>query len=178
MTQWISYIKENEDEALGVIYKKYRPTLIPYFSRQFNVSQEDAIELFQVSVVLLYDQVISGKTKEIRNIKNYLISIAKYNLIKNRKYDERIGGLDWSLMASEDLEENDERNLDIVKLERLLNELGNPCSTLLELFYYRKLSYSEIVDKMGYHTVDAAKTAKYKCLRRLKKMFLIDTTLS
>ena len=52
-----------------------------------------------------------------------------------------------------------------------LENLGEPCSTLLKDFYVHKLSMEEISEKFGYTNADNAKTQKYKCLQRLKRYF-------
>ena len=50
-------------------------------------------------------------------------------------------------------------------------KLGEPCKSLLEAFYIEKRSMPEIAAHFGYTNADNAKTQKYKCLMRLKKIF-------
>ena len=52
-----------------------------------------------------------------------------------------------------------------------LIDLGEPCSELIKDFYINKLSMEQIAEKFGYTNADNAKTQKYKCLQRLKKIF-------
>ena len=52
-----------------------------------------------------------------------------------------------------------------------LDEIGEPCKTLLKDFYIKNLSMKDIQEKFGYTNTDNAKTQKYKCLQRLKKIF-------
>jgi hypothetical protein len=52
-----------------------------------------------------------------------------------------------------------------------LDRLGEPCRTLLEDFYIRHMSMQDITEKFGYTNADNAKTQKYKCLMRLKRLF-------
>ena len=52
-----------------------------------------------------------------------------------------------------------------------MENLGEPCKTILKDFYIYKLSMEEISDKFGYTNSDNAKTQKYKCLQRLKRTF-------
>lgn len=169
---WISYINEDENKALEEIYRRYRTSLVLYFCKQHRLSQSEAIELFQIAVVLMYDQVVSRKTTEIRNLKNYLIAIAKYQVLARQRKMKWSSLEDWEWSAVSADESNGAINPDDIRqLNQHLMELGDPCSTLLELFYYKKRDYVEISETMGYRNVDAAKTAKYKCLQRLKKLF-------
>jgi DNA-directed RNA polymerase specialized sigma24 family protein len=55
-------------------------------------------------------------------------------------------------------------------LESALQELGEPCKTLLTLSYYKNYSTDEIASALNYKSTDSAKTQKYKCLVRLKKI--------
>jgi hypothetical protein len=52
-----------------------------------------------------------------------------------------------------------------------IEQLGEPCRTLLEDFYMGNLTMEQISEKFGYTNADNAKNQKYKCLQRLKKIF-------
>ena len=56
-------------------------------------------------------------------------------------------------------------------MDKALNNLGEPCKTLLEAYYMQKKSMVEIAGSFGYTNADNAKNQKYKCLMRLKKLF-------
>ena len=57
------------------------------------------------------------------------------------------------------------------KMESALQLLGEPCKTIMEDFYIHNRSMQEICERFGYTNADNAKTQKYKCLQRLKKLF-------
>ena len=52
-----------------------------------------------------------------------------------------------------------------------LESLGEPCRSILKDFYMHSQSMEEITEKFGYTNADNAKNQKYKCLKRLKKVF-------
>ena len=52
-----------------------------------------------------------------------------------------------------------------------MGSLGEPCKSLLEAFYMQKKGMQEIAGIFGYTNAENAKTQKYKCLMRLKKLF-------
>jgi DNA-directed RNA polymerase specialized sigma24 family protein len=56
-------------------------------------------------------------------------------------------------------------------MDRALNSLGEPCKSLLEGYYLKKMNMAELAEGFGYTNADNAKTQKYKCLMRLKKLF-------
>ena len=53
-------------------------------------------------------------------------------------------------------------------------KIGEPCKSLLEAFYINKKQMQEIAHEFKYTNADNAKTQKYKCLVRLKKLFFAE----
>ena len=56
-------------------------------------------------------------------------------------------------------------------MEAAMAKVGEPCKSLLEAYYIQKKHMIEIAADFGYTNADNAKTQKYKCLVRLKKLF-------
>lgn len=56
-------------------------------------------------------------------------------------------------------------------MQKAILGLGEPCKSLLEAFYLEKKNMQEIATIFGYTNAENAKTQKYKCLIRLKKIF-------
>ncbi len=56
-------------------------------------------------------------------------------------------------------------------METAMSKIGEPCKSLLEAYYIQKKQMQEIATEFGYTNADNAKTQKYKCLVRLKKLF-------
>ena len=79
--------------------------------------------------------------------------------------------LEETVPVEEDIENQERRNADFVIMERALGSLGEPCKGLLEAYYLQKKSMQAIADSFGYTNAENAKTQKYKCLMRLKKLF-------
>ena len=63
------------------------------------------------------------------------------------------------------------KNNDFILMETAMNKIGEPCKSLLDGYYLQKKSMQEIAEIFGYTNSDNAKTQKYKCLVRLKKLF-------
>lgn len=75
------------------------------------------------------------------------------------------------MFVDDDVEQNDEQEVQFVKMKSALDHLGEPCKTIIQDFYMHNLSMQDICEKFGYTNTDNAKTQKYKCLQRLKKIF-------
>ena len=70
-----------------------------------------------------------------------------------------------------DLEKHEEKDRQFTLMDKVLKKLGEPCKTIIEDYYLHSRSMQEICEKFGYTNADNAKTQKYKCLQRLKKLF-------
>ena len=75
------------------------------------------------------------------------------------------------MSVDDESEKNNERDLQFNKMGEALKLLGEPCKTIIEDFYINNRSMKEICEDFGYTNADNAKTQKYKCLQRLKKLF-------
>jgi hypothetical protein len=73
--------------------------------------------------------------------------------------------------VEDEMENHEKKNHDFLLMENALQKIGEPCKSLLEAFYIEKKSMPEIAATFGYTNADNAKTQKYKCLVRLKKIF-------
>ena len=73
--------------------------------------------------------------------------------------------------VEEDLEMHEKRQQDFSIMETAMSKIGEPCKSLLEAYYIQKKQMQQIADEFGYTNADNAKTQKYKCLVRLKKLF-------
>ena len=69
------------------------------------------------------------------------------------------------------MEQHEQKDMQFDKMKVALESLGEPCKTIIEDFYIHNHSMQEICEKFGYTNTDNAKTQKYKCLQRLKKIF-------
>ena len=170
----IEAIRSGDNTYITTIYQDYRQPFISWIKNEFNCSEDDAIEFFQTAVVILYDNIISGKLSELNsNIKTYLFGIGKNKAHEWLRHKQKQGSSVDDLLIQyiqEDAPGTDEAEFadNLRKVETGMNALGEPCRTLLQLFYYYKASIREICEKLEYKNEDTDKNQKYKCLKRLQ----------
>lgn len=169
-TQLITLIKQGDDAVIQEIYAKYRDEFIIWGSKNYQCGFEEGKELFQQCMVQLYENVVNEKLTVLSSdLKTYLFGIGK-NKIKELRETERKRVFE----RDEQVASTEERVLYESVLDRVegaLSQLGDPCKKLLELFYYRKMSLSQITDRLDYKNTDTTKTLKYKCLGRLRRIY-------
>ena len=79
--------------------------------------------------------------------------------------------------AGSDIKTHLKKEESIDKAYKSLEELGEPCASLIKDFYIKKMNMEEISEKFGYTNADNAKNQKYKCLQRLKRLYFDNLTI-
>src|SRR5450631_59527 len=135
-------------------------------------TEQDADDIFQETVVSFIDSVQKAKFRQESGIRTFLISISKnlwYNEIRRR---QRAGNREK--LFDSDREQEDAGISEIIQdrelkkqLNQLLQDLGDSCRKILELFYYENLSMKEIVSHLHYENEQVVRNKKYKCLNQL-----------
>ena len=173
-------IANGDNRAILQLYKLH----YPYVERMIinnNGSEEQAKDVFQEAVMVLYDKVTGQGFVLESKLKTFLYAVcrrlwlkqlgkksSKHLSIEQDGYEERID-------LSDDLQAHNEQEQQFEKMEHALHLLGEPCQSILTDFYLNNKSMQDICDKFEYTNTDNAKTQKYKCLQRLKKLFFSST---
>lgn len=140
-----------------------------------NGTIDDARDIFQEAVLVLYEKVQEADFELNCQIRTYLYSVARRLWLKRlqqlQKFVPEIDERFESVPVEEDLEHHDRKNQEFLLMEKAMQNLGEPCRSLLEAYYLQKKNMAEIAAGFGYTNADNAKNQKYKCLTRLKKLF-------
>ena len=174
LRDWILNRKAIEDKALKGIYYLCRVNCQEWLQKEFKCSPEDAEDIFQMSILILYDNVVNGKLQVLTsNVNTYLLGIAKnkaLELMRKRKYyisDEILSNVLTYITSEEPDVKEEQLNL----AWQSLDELGDPCKSILIQYYYNDKSMEEITSMMNYKNTDTTKNQKYKCLKRLQSIY-------
>jgi RNA polymerase sigma factor (sigma-70 family) len=140
-----------------------------------NGSADDAKDIFQEAMIVLYEKVRSGTFELNCQIKTFVYSVSRRLWLKRLQQQNRYSApgdnMENVVAVEEDLEEHEQRNTEFDMMEKAINNLGEPCKSLLEAYYLQKQNMQVIAANFGYTNADNAKNQKYKCLMRLKKIF-------
>ena len=143
-----------------------------------NGSSDDAKDIFQEAMIVLYEKVRSGTFELNCQIKTFVYSVARRLWLKRLQQQNRFSAtsdnLDDLVPVENEIEEHERVNIEFEIMEKALLNLGEPCKSLLEAYYLQKQNMQVIAANFGYTNADNAKNQKYKCLMRLKKIFFTD----
>lgn len=169
-------LAENDTKAIEAIYAS-NFSLIQALVLNNNGSYDDARDIFQEAMVILYEKAKSSEFQLTCQLKTFLYAISKRLWLKKLKHHGLfVSNTDLSLIeqvipVEEDLEIAGQKDEEFKLMEMAFQKIGEPCKSLLEAFYIKKKNMAELVELFGYTNTDNAKNQKYKCLMRLKKLF-------
>lgn len=166
-------LARNDRKAIETIYKD-NFNLIQSLVVNNNGSTEDARDIFQEAMIVLYQKVTSGTFELNCQLQTFVYSVCRRlwlkRLMQQSKYSLHENTDDLVVVDTE-MEDHEKRDGEFLMMEKAMGTLGEPCRSLLEAFYLQKKNMQEIAGSFGYTNAENAKTQKYKCLIRLKKLF-------
>ncbi len=164
----------SDNQAIETIYRE-NYSMIQSFIINNNGSADDARDIFQEAMVVLYEKSKDTTFSLNCQIKTYVYSICRRLWLKRlqqlSKYSTQVESLEETVSVEDEMEEHEKRDNDFTLMEHALSKIGEPCKSLLDAYYLQKKSMQDIAANFGYTNADNAKTQKYKCLIRLKKLF-------
>ena len=164
----------NDKKSVETIYKE-NYNMVQALIINNNGSADDAKDIFQEAMIVLYEKVRSGSFELNCQIKTYVYSVSRRLWLKRlqqlNRFTTSVDEVDSVVPVEDEIEEHDKRNAEFEMMNKAISSLGEPCKSLLEAYYLQKQNMQVIATNFGYTNADNAKNQKYKCLVRLKKIF-------
>ena len=164
----------NDKKSVETIYQQ-NYNMVQSLIINNNGSPDDAKDIFQEAMIVLYEKARSGTFELNCQIKTYVYSVCRRLWLKRlqqlNRYSTPLGDIESIVPVEEEIEGHEQRNAEFEMMEKAINSLGEPCKSLLEAYYLQKQNMQVIAANFGYTNSDNAKNQKYKCLMRLKKIF-------
>lgn len=175
--EMLSGIRSGDNRLISHLYDMYRGEFIAFVHREFSLERDDAIELYQESFIALYENVRNGKlTRLTASLKTYLFRIAR-NKMLNQIRDSK----PHISLEDDFIEHNDDWTPQQQIAYEVVQQMEEPCNTVLTLYYWDRFSMEEIARKMNYSGAPVAQNRKSICLRKLKsvlyKKFILEGLL-
>jgi RNA polymerase sigma factor (sigma-70 family) len=167
-------LAKNDKSAIETIYQdNYK--LIQQLIINNNGSEDDARDIFQEALIVLYQNSKSEAFELNCQIRTYIYSVSRRLWLKrlqsNRRFETPVDNFEEIVPVEDDVEVHEKLDRQYGIMRSALGKIGEPCKSLLEAFYIHNKNMQEISSYFGYTNSDNAKNQKYKCLMRLKKLF-------
>ncbi|MEZ4885113.1 MAG: sigma-70 family RNA polymerase sigma factor [Chitinophagales bacterium] len=175
---WIAEIKKGNSQLIQDLYKTYKKEFVVWIQGQTNCSEDFSVDVFQDSVVALYENIKKGKIVAFnKSVKHYLFGIGrkvyymhlrkyKMELAKTVSFEEN--GLDLDTLKVEVVpNEFDEKNT----MLSLLLKMKEPCKSILYLYYYKEMRINEVAERLKYKNENVVRVQKGRCMNALRKVY-------
>jgi len=168
----LSSLRNGDSKALKTIYRQHYQTIINMVTNNAGSLQE-AKDIYQETLIVFYEKVKEEDFELNCQIKTFIYSVSRRLWLKQLQRKQRFTAplTDTDEYIDLSWEEVGDKEDQYDAMHTALESLGEPCKSILKDFYLRNQSMEEITDKFGYTNTDNAKNQKYKCLKRLKKVF-------
>lgn len=164
---------------------------IAYLRKNMGISQENAEDIYQDSCIALITNIRNGKLTELTtSLSSYLLQICKYQATHLFRRQRRINSFtddDFSKVRSDldsaddnfnddcideilDLIDDEDNFYDEIldQAEDLVQNLPEPCHTLIWGKFWEKLSHNELAKILDYKSANVSKTQLSRCLDKFQ----------
>ncbi len=133
-------IRNANQAQLKTLYMDYRGEFGNWVTRYYNADEDLAGEIYQQAFIAFYYNIRDGKvTRLSSSAKTYLFAIGKNiarEQLRNKARfvaeEENVNLDEWDTSMEDDLEQRERQNT----LRRVLDEMGDPCQTVLKRYYF------------------------------------------
>jgi RNA polymerase sigma factor (sigma-70 family) len=167
----LDLMKKGEEDALVMVYRQNKKAIFSFVMRN-NGSEDDAEDVLQESVVILWERVQNGRFEHSAKLSTFLFAVAKNVWSRKRMRKQREPATEFDNDSFDSSEQSQlEMMIDSERsqtIARALQKLGDPCRTLLVLYYWEERTQNEIAVTMGFANAATVKSKKYSCKKMLE----------
>lgn len=168
---WTIFEEENRQMVQSAYYGLREP-FCNWIGNMGKLTIEEKIMYYHDAFSITFENAVQQKVNfQKTSVKTYLFSVGRNLYLadlrkQGRKlpiddYAENLE-IDEALIAKRDK---------ILHMEHALNQMGEPCKSIILDFYFHKVNMQAIAAKFGYQHDGIARNKKYKCLQTLKQIF-------
>jgi len=171
-------LRLRSDYIINFIYKEYFP-LIKFLVYENGGSGEDAEDVFQDGIIIIYNKISLNELKLTCSFKTYMYSVCRnlwlQKLGKRKAIFDKLTDVEDFIDLPQDLLK--EASIAEAEMHRIIQihflSLPDDCQKVLKLFL-KNIPLRDIAGIMGFKTENYAKTRKYLCKEELKKRIADD----
>jgi len=176
-------IIDNNRIIVQFIYDRYYHE-IRKFIEKFGGSNDDAMDVFQDAIIVIYELMKRGEAEKIKNFRSYFFSICKFkwfNTIRDGKYTEITNVQLEELLPAFEYTQVSESLSEIIEKERRVKvyfnsfmQLTSVCQKMIRFVAYG-WTIEDIAAEMNFSVVYTYRK-RQACLNKLTK--LVEHTLN
>ena len=168
----IEGVRLQDDKILNWLYDNYLQSVRHHVLKNSG-SNEDVSDVFQDSIIVLYNQITEGNLNLTTDLKGYFFGIARNVWNAHLRKKQKTTQLDIDISDEDDTDEKGDLVLERV-VTRAFQKLKPDQQLILSLFS-EGLSYEEIALKMNLKNELYARRKKYLCKEALLDLVKEDS---
>ncbi len=173
----ILQIKSGDEKLLAQLYTDMSDAFLAWMSKKFKCSEADALDIYNESFTIFYRNILEGKLSKLSSsIKTYIYAIAKYLWIGKIKKQKASKLYEEELLHSSSIVDNNtaQQQLESTELlaivEEYIDNLKDPCKSILHATLVYEQSTEEIIKKLNYKNRQVLYSQKKRCLEKLQSL--------
>lgn len=161
-------------EALNYLYKDPLNKIRKFILRNSG-TLDDANDVFQDAIIILFHYVKKGKYKEEYDLDGFLFRVAKNAWINLARKKQKVIKQEFT---GYDVSDETDHLHDMIEEERLstfrslFDKLEDNCKKILSYVIFEKKSMKEISALMGFKDDNVAKNQHYRCKKYFSKILM------
>jgi RNA polymerase sigma factor (sigma-70 family) len=166
-------IRRGDRDALVAVYRQCDGAVRRHVIAN-NGSQDDADDVLQEALVILWERARDGRLELTARLSTFVVGVAHNLWLRRLAHARRESPAREAVDGAPDPGESPldtmVRSERAGAVHRALRTLGDPCRTLLLLFYWEQASMEEIAVRLGFANAGTAKARKYQCKKSLQQI--------
>lgn len=176
----IEAIVDGDRQTMKTLYLSYKGEFCNWLKKKYLINQDAAIDVYQESFTIFFEKVKAGRLDDFNgDIKAYVFGIGKNKMMQQR--DQAAKDHRHAIYLSEHLQfiAQDEVRSSVFEnaaeiSKNLMAQMGEPCKSILQAFYFYNLTMEQIAEKFSYKTEGVARTTKKRCMQKIKELVFKD----
>lgn len=161
---------------------------LAFLQKRFGIPEDDCKDIFQEAFIILYNNIQSGKLKEMTaSLSTYFMSICKNKALEYLRGSSRSLNVDsemsLTLLDGEIQNEKIEALLaldcgdEAIETQKeelvrtIVKNLPTPCNELLWGFYRDNLTMRSLAEMFNYSSESVAKVTKHRCCEKFRARY-------
>jgi len=170
---WLKNFKAGKKEAVNLLYEEFRPSFVHWMVQKYDCTEEDAIDVFQDTIIVVYKNAQAGKLDKLKSsLKTYIFGVGK-NVLSTKLRRHKAKTFESPLAFMESPEMGAEEKMELMERKKMianmLKKMQIPCQRILHLFFYRRYSVEAIQKTLNYKSREVVRTQKKRCIKGLQK---------
>lgn len=167
-------IRNSDRTTLAYVYSTWFPMIRDFIGKNAG-TEEDARDIFQEGMLVLFDKVQGSEVEWKSTLKTFLFAVCRNKwlmVLRKRKIQNTVADLESLSEIESEVAEDIEKSERYKLMRKGFDQLGTECQQVLNLFFEGQ-SMKEIAEKLSF-TPAYAKKKKFICQKKLIDLVSAD----